>query len=161
MRRGVFCVCMRSGKLAVLQERIKRGKIVISEHTIQQVEIWQLGTSVDSSKSIIQRRKVKMEITTKQLKRVDLVTVSGRIDSATAIELDSVLKSIVDAGRFRICMDLKDLEYISSAGVKILISILKTCKRWNRGDLHLANMPPYIAGVFELVPFQDDFDIIG
>jgi len=100
-----------------------------------------------------------MEITTKQLKRVDLVTVSGRIDSATALELDRVLKSIVDAGRFSICMDLKDLEYISSAGVQVLISILKTCKPWNRGDLRLTNMPPYIAEVFELAGLTPLFKI--
>ena len=91
-----------------------------------------------------------MEITTKQLKRVDLVTVSGRVDSSTAPELDKVLRSIMDAERFRICMDLRDLEYLSSAGIKVLISTLKTCRRWNRGELRLANMPPYIAEVFDL-----------
>ena len=91
-----------------------------------------------------------MEITTKQLKRVDVVKVSGRVDSSTAPELDEVLKSILEADRFRICMDLSDLEYISSGGIKVLISTLKTCKRWNRGDLRLANMPPYITEVFDL-----------
>jgi anti-sigma B factor antagonist len=100
-----------------------------------------------------------MKITTKQLKRVDLVTVSGRVDSATAPELDSVLKSIVEAGRFRICMDLKDLEYLSSAGIKVLISTLKTCKRWNRGDLRLANLPPHIADVFDLAGLVPLFKI--
>jgi anti-sigma B factor antagonist len=102
------------------------------------------------STTIIHRRKVKMEITTKQLKRVDVVTVSGRVDSSTAPELESVLQSIVDADRFRICMDLENLEYLSSAGIKVLISTLKACKRWNRGDVRLANVPPYIAEVFEL-----------
>ena len=91
-----------------------------------------------------------MEITAQQLKRVDVVTVSGRIDSSTAPELDEVLTSIINADRFRICMDLKDLEYLSSAGIKVLISTLKTCKRWNRGDLRLANIPPYISEVFDL-----------
>jgi anti-anti-sigma factor len=100
-----------------------------------------------------------MKITTKQLKRVDLVTVSGRVDSATAPELDSVLKSIVEAGRFRICMDLKDLEYLSSAGIKVLISTLKTCKRWNRGDLRLANLSPHIADVFDLAGLAPLFKI--
>jgi anti-sigma B factor antagonist len=100
-----------------------------------------------------------MEVTTKQLKRVDLVTVSGRIDSATAPELDRVVKSIVEAGRFRICMDLKDLEYMSSAGIKVLISTLKTCKRWNRGDLRLANMSPRIAEVFDLAGLTPLFKI--
>jgi len=100
-----------------------------------------------------------MEITTKRLKRVDLVTVSGRIDSAAARELERVLKSIVDAGRYRICMDLKNLEYICSAGLRVLISILKTCKRWNRGDLRLANMPPRIADVFDLAGLTPLFKV--
>jgi anti-sigma B factor antagonist len=100
-----------------------------------------------------------MEIITKQLKRVDVVTVSGRIDSATAPELEQALTSIVDAERFRICLDLKDLGYISSGGIKVLISILKTCKRWNRGDLRLANMSPYIAEVFDLAGLTPLFQI--
>ena len=91
-----------------------------------------------------------MEITAKQLKRVDVITVSGRIDSSTAPELDKVLTSIVDADRFRICIDLENLEYLSSAGIKVLISTLKTCKLRRGGDLRLANMPPYIAEVFDL-----------
>jgi len=100
-----------------------------------------------------------MKITTKQLKRVDVVTVGGRIDSSTAPELDKVLRSIVDENRFRICMDLQGLEYISSAGIKVLISILRTCKRWNRGDLRLANMPPRITEVFDLAGLTPLFKI--
>lgn len=105
------------------------------------------------------RREITMEITTKQLKRADLVTVSGRIDSATAPELDRVLTSIVEAGRYRICVDLKDLEYMSSAGIKVLIATLKTCKRWNRGDLRLANMPPRISDVFDLAGLTPLFKV--
>ena len=100
-----------------------------------------------------------MEITAKQLKRADVVTVSGRIDSSTAPDLDEVLRSIVDAGRFRICMDLGNLEYLSSAGIKVLISTLKTCKRWNRGDLRLANLSPRIADVFDLAGLTPLFKI--
>ncbi|MBM4464403.1 MAG: STAS domain-containing protein [Chloroflexi bacterium] len=100
-----------------------------------------------------------MEITTRQLKRVDVVTVSGRVDSAAAPRLEEALKAIVDANRFRICLDLKDLEYISSAGIKVLISFLKTCKRWNRGDLRLANMSPYITEVFDLAGLTSLFQL--
>jgi len=106
-----------------------------------------------------ERRKVKMEITTKRLKRVDLVTVSGRIDSAAALEMERALKSIVDAGQYRICIDLKNLEYICSGGLRVFISILKACKRWNRGDLRLANMPPRIAKVFELAGLTPLFKV--
>ena len=100
-----------------------------------------------------------MEITTKQLKRVDVVAVSGRVDSSTAPDLDEVLTSIVDADRYHICMDLENLEYLSSAGIKVLISTLKTCKRWNRGDLRLANAPPRIVEVFDLAGLTPLFKI--
>jgi anti-sigma B factor antagonist len=100
-----------------------------------------------------------MEIITKQLKRVDVVTVSGRVDSSTAPDLDKVLRSIVDEGRFRICMDLEGLEYMSSGGIKVLISILKTCRRWNRGDLRLAGMSPRIAEVLDLAGLSPLFKI--
>ncbi len=100
-----------------------------------------------------------MEITNKQLKRVDVVKVSGRVDSSTAPELEEALKTILAADRYRICMDLSDLEYISSGGIKVLISTLKTCKRWNRGDLRLASMSLYIAEVFDLAGLTPLFNI--
>ena len=100
-----------------------------------------------------------MEITAKELKRVDVVAVRGRVDSSTAPELDEVLNSILDAGRFRICMDLENLDYLSSAGIKVLISTLKTCKRWNRGDLRLAKVPPRIFEVFDLAGLTPLFNM--
>lgn len=100
-----------------------------------------------------------MEITTKPLKRVDLVTVSGRIDSATAPELERALKAITDGQRFRIVVDMGGMTYISSAGLRTLIAALKRCKRWNRGDLRLANMPPRIVEVFELAGLTPLFKV--
>jgi anti-sigma B factor antagonist len=91
-----------------------------------------------------------MEITTRQLRRVDVVAVTGRVDSSTAPELEEALTTIMDEGRFRICMDMENLDYLSSAGIKVLISTLKTCKRWNRGDLLLAAVPSRICEVLDL-----------
>lgn len=91
-----------------------------------------------------------MEIIHKMLKRVDLVAVSGRIDSSTAPELEAALRAITDAGRFRIVLDMTDLEYISSAGLRVLVTILKSCRRYNRGDLRLAGMSERVVGLFEL-----------
>ncbi|OQY23665.1 MAG: hypothetical protein B6I34_04420 [Anaerolineaceae bacterium 4572_32.1] len=78
-----------------------------------------------------------MEVSHKELKRVDLLAVSGRVDSSTAPELEATLRGIIDSGRFRIVLDVADLEYTSSAGLRVLVSTLKNCKRYNRGDLRL------------------------
>lgn len=91
-----------------------------------------------------------MEITHRTLKRVDLVAVSGRVDSNTAPDLEATFRSISDSGRFRIVMDMRGLEYTSSAGLRVLVSTLKNCRRYNRGDLRLASVPERIASVLEL-----------
>ena len=91
-----------------------------------------------------------MEIIHKEFKRVDLVSVSGRVDSNTAPDLESTFRGINDAGRFRIVLDMSNLEYISSAGLRVLVSTLKNCRRYNRGDLRLASLSDRITGVMEM-----------
>lgn len=91
-----------------------------------------------------------MEIIHKEFKRVDLVSVSGRVDSNTAPDLEATFRGINDAGRFRIVLDMSNLEYISSAGLRVLVSTLKNCRRYNRGDLRLASLSDRITGVMEM-----------
>jgi len=100
-----------------------------------------------------------MEITHKELKRVDLVSVKGRVDSSTAPELEAAFKTFNEVGHFRIVLDASELEYISSAGLRVLVSTLKNCKRYNRGDLRLANVSGRIAGVLEMAGLDVLFKI--
>ena len=103
-----------------------------------------------------------MEITTTPYKRCDLVQVSGRVDSFTAPHLSDTLRSITDSSRFRIALDMSDVTYVSSAGLRILIDTQKTCKALNRGEIVLARVPPRIyetldlAGFVPLFKFFDD-----
>ena len=82
-----------------------------------------------------------MEIIHRPFKRADLVAVSGRVDSSNAADLEATFRSINDARRFRIVLDMGDLDYVSSAGLRVLVSTLKNCRRYNRGNLVLANVP--------------------
>jgi anti-sigma B factor antagonist len=100
-----------------------------------------------------------MPVNVKQLKRVDLVELSGRIDSNTTGELESAFAVALEAERYRIVVDMKDLDYISSRGLRALISMLKQTRRWNRGDLRLCNVPPRIAGVLEMAGLTPLFKI--
>lgn len=91
-----------------------------------------------------------MEVTTKELRRCDLVIAKGRIDTATVKTLSQALAEIKEAGRYKIVLNMKDVTYISSAGLSELIDTQNTCKYLKRGELVLAEVPPRIREVFEL-----------
>ncbi|GAB4413639.1 MAG: STAS domain-containing protein [Anaerolineales bacterium] len=100
-----------------------------------------------------------MEIEVKQLKRASLVKVSGRVDSSNAPDLEKALKELMEQGQFRIVVDMSGLNFISSAGLRVLISAAKTCRRWNRGDVYLAALPQHIMETFELAGLTRVFKI--
>jgi len=100
-----------------------------------------------------------MELTTEQLKRCDLVKAAGRIDSQAAPQLAEALNAITEAGRFKIVLDMSGTDFISSAGLRVLIDVQKTCKRWNRGQLVLAAVPERIYETLDLTGFVPLFNI--
>lgn len=109
-----------------------------------------------------------MEIECTQYKHSDLVKPNGRIDSSTAPQLAKALDDITNSGRFRIVLDLSEVDFMSSAGLRVLISTQKTCKRYNRGEIVLAAVPKRIhdaldlAGFIPLFRFYDNaLDAVG
>jgi anti-sigma B factor antagonist len=100
-----------------------------------------------------------MEISTSQFKHCDVVKVSGRLDSFTSPKLAEELDKIAAENRFKIILDFKDLEFLSSAGLRVLIANQKNCKRYNRGELVVASLSPAIQSVFELAGFHRIFKI--
>jgi anti-sigma B factor antagonist len=92
-----------------------------------------------------------MDVTIREFKNVDLVEVSGRVDSSTAPKLDQVLKGLVDKGRSRIVLDLKDVDYLSSAGLRAMISCLREVQKpIFGGDLRVARPSQRVMEVLEL-----------
>ncbi len=100
-----------------------------------------------------------MEITTKKLRRCNLVTVTGRIDSSTVEDLTKALAAVKEAGRYKIVLNMKDVAFISSIGLSELIDTQKTCKRLNRGELILAEVPPRIREALDLAGLTPLFNI--
>ena len=100
-----------------------------------------------------------MQLTHKQLSRVDLVAVNGRVDANTAPQLQDVLRSIFEAKRFRLVLDLNEMSYMSSAGLKVLLAALKEARRWNRGDLRLASLQPQVQDTLNLVGLLQLFKV--
>ncbi len=98
-----------------------------------------------------------MEITTQEFKHCDLLKVKGRVDSATAAEFSKALDKITDSARFKIALDMSELEYMSSAGFRALLATQRNCKRYNRGELVLIKVPERIREALELAGFTELF----
>jgi anti-sigma B factor antagonist len=98
-----------------------------------------------------------MEISTKQFKSCDMVVVSGRIDSSTAPQLTEAFEAITGNGRYKIVLDMSNLEYMSSAGFRALISAQRVCRRYNRGEIVLAAVTERIQEALELAGFTELF----
>lgn len=97
-----------------------------------------------------------LDISVQSLKRVDLITLSGRVDSSTAPELEETLEDRIDEGRFNLVLDLSDVNYLSSAGLRALVSALRTCKK-KGGDVRIANPSERVSEVMALAGLDSLF----
>jgi|PlaIllAssembly_1097288.scaffolds.fasta_scaffold886658_2 anti-anti-sigma factor len=99
-----------------------------------------------------------MEISIKDMKRVSLVTVKGRVDSATAPDFEKALQALIQSNRTQIVVDAASVEYMSSAGIRGLVSTLKAAKSGG-GDLRLAQPSARVKDVVELAGLTSIFAI--
>ncbi len=94
---------------------------------------------------------------TKQ-QQVTLVVVNGRVDSLNAGELGLSLSSAIDDGSTQIVLDLAQVAYMSSAGLRELVSAFKKVRRIS-GDLRLAQPSPRVQEVLEMAGLDTIFQI--
>ncbi len=86
------------------------------------------------------------------------IAPEGRIDTTTAADLESVLKpSLTDADS--VVLDCSKLEYISSAGLRVLLSANKSLVNSGKGPIKVINASPIVQEVFEVTGFSDILDI--
>lgn len=80
------------------------------------------------------------------------LALEGRLDTITAPELEKELKNSVD-GVTELVMDFEKLEYISSAGLRVLLSAQKIMNK--QGSMKLLNVSESIMEIFEVTGFSD------
>ncbi len=99
-----------------------------------------------------------MDIAVSELRRVTMIEIRGRVDSTNATKLGDSLSEQIDAGRNQIVLDLSNVEYMSSAGLREIVAALKKVKK-NNGDLRLANLSPRVKEVLDLAGLDTIFQI--
>jgi anti-anti-sigma factor len=77
------------------------------------------------------------------------VAISGRLDAMTAPAAEATLNGTIDGGASRLVLDLAGLEYVSSAGLRVLLAAAKRVSRLN-GKLVLCALQPAVREVLEI-----------
>ena len=86
-----------------------------------------------------------------------VIEIVGRLDTTTAPALDKTINE--DIGETKnLVLDLKGLEYISSAGLRVLLSTQK--KMQQKGSMTVKNVCAEIMEVFEITGFADILTIV-
>lgn len=99
-----------------------------------------------------------MKTTIREIADATTVELIGDLDTAAAQETEKDFKPLMEAQKKNIIIDCKDLNYISSSGLRLMLSLLKSCKP-NGNTLTLENMNDNIKKVFTMTGFSSLFNI--
>jgi anti-anti-sigma factor len=99
-----------------------------------------------------------MDVREEQIGDVTVVQVRGRLDSMTSPMLGERLTAMLAAARARVLVDFSQLEYISSAGFRILLQAAKRADQ-NAAKLVLCGVSGKVRQLFDLGGFLDLFSI--
>lgn len=102
----------------------------------------------------------EVDITSEPLAKDYLrISVRGQVDSQTSLTVETALdETILEHGHYRLIVDFSDVTYISSSGLKVLVSAWRKARE-SGGDVLLVGLQPRIFEVFEMIGFDMMFNI--
>ena len=110
-----------------------------------------------------------MEINIQSMKRCQLVTVSGDVDSSSAPQLEQELPGLVDGGHKHLVVNMRDVDFVSSAGMKALLAAqIRLRKALPSGEVAISELPSQLKDTFQLVGlhllfkyYDNDVEAVG
>jgi len=99
-----------------------------------------------------------MEIAEKIIGDICIISISGRIDTVTSKDVEAKLDGATEERKEKIIINLEKMDYISSVGLRVLLSALKKQKQ-NQGSLQLASLQPFVQNIFKITGLDKVFQI--
>lgn len=90
---------------------------------------------------------------------VQLLDLQGELDAHTASELEAAIQKCQQDQNYRIVVNGKNLQYISSAGLGVFMAYIEEVRE-HGGDIKIAALQPKVFNVFDLLGFPMLFDIV-
>lgn len=95
----------------------------------------------------------EMDITVSKDTACTVMALSGRMDATTTADFDEKAQKILQEGENRILVDMTDLVYISSAGLRSLLGLAKKAMA-KKGGLAFCSLQPMVTEVFRISGFD-------
>lgn len=99
-----------------------------------------------------------MEIFQENNNGVEVFSIKGSLDSNTSTEFETRIYAALERGQRKLIFNLEDLEYISSAGIRVMLKTTKDLKRME-GNLVLCALQDYVREVFDIAGFDGYLNI--
>ena len=99
-----------------------------------------------------------MEIFQETNNEVEIFSIKGSLDSNTCNELEKRIYDLLETGQRKLVLNLEDLEYISSAGIRVMLKTTKDLKRME-GNIVLCALQDYVKEVFDIAGFDGYLNI--
>jgi anti-sigma B factor antagonist len=98
-----------------------------------------------------------MEITVTEFENSVVIALQGRLERASIPELDKTLAASNQRGKYNLIVDMSQLEYISSVGIRALLTAQRDHQRAGRGQLMLVQVPAHIREALEVTGITELF----
>jgi anti-anti-sigma factor len=99
-----------------------------------------------------------MEIHMNKERGAVIVSVKGRMDAITSVDFEKSLSVLISKGESHFLIDLSELDYISSAGLRAILKISRLLKTQN-GKILFAGLQDLVREVFKISGFDTIFQI--
>ena len=99
-----------------------------------------------------------MEINANKRGEITFLSLKGKLDSVTSPNLEDKLLRLIDDDNYNFIIDCAELDYISSAGLRVLL-VGATKVKAKDGKIKLANLKRHIKEVFEIAGFTAIFEL--
>jgi len=97
---------------------------------------------------------------TEKVGDVRIIRLQGRLGEVSAPQFEERMKAFIAQGETRFVVHMEELEYISSAGLRSILSTAKDLKEL-KGALYLSGLTGAVKEVFDISHFSDIFKIYG
>ena len=93
-----------------------------------------------------------MKIETRESQDIQIIAFEGNLDTNTSPEAESKINELIDAGKQKLLVNFEQLNFISSAGLRVLLATVKKLNA-SGGDLRICSLNATVQEVFDISGF--------